>query len=430
MCRGVITAITAVLVTLVLAGCGVNPVTGERELRLISQSEEIAIGEEHYGPTQQSLGGPYNADPELVEYVRRIGHRVAEQSGRPGLPYEFAVLNDSIPNAWALPGGKIAINRGLLLAMENEAELAAVLGHEITHSAARHGAQRIERGVVLQAGVAVAGLATRDHELHALIVGGAGLGAVLISQKYSRNAELEADYHGTRSMAAAGYDPAGAVTLQEKFVQLADAGDRGWLDGLFASHPPSDERVEANRRTARELRDKHSDEFPHGLGVERYASHTRRLHETQDAYAAYDEGRRALADGDAARALVLADRAVLAHEGEAAFHALRGAALVRLDRDDEAAGALDRALSLNDGYFAIHLERGLLAEQRGEWRLARSHLERSNQLLPNAPAHFTLGALAERRGDGDAASRHYRAAAQSDSGYGRRAREALVRLEG
>ena len=422
--------LTALLAVPVLVGCGVNPVTGERELRLISEREEIAIGNEHYGPTQQSMGGPYNADSALVEYVNEVGQRVAEKSGRPGLPYEFVVLNDSVPNAWALPGGKIAINRGLLLAMENEAELAAVLGHEIVHSAARHGAQRMERGMVLQAGVAAVGLATRDHDLHALIVGGAGVGAVLISQKNSRNAELESDYYGTRYMAAAGYDPEGAVTLQQKFVALAGAGDRNWLDGLFASHPPSQERVEANRRTARQLREKYDGAFRHGLGAERYARHMRALYESQEAYAAYDQGRSALAGGDAVRALALADSAVAAYGEEAAFHALRGAALIELGRDDEAEAVLDHALSLNGHYFAIHLERGLLAERRGDHRQARDHLERSNQLLPTAPAHFTLGALAEQRGDGGAAARHYRAAAESDSDYGRRARRALSRLEG
>ena len=129
-----------VLFCFITAGCATNPVTGKSELVLMSESAEIAIGTKHYRPNQQAEGGLYLMDPELTSYVNQVGARLAAVSDRP-LPYEFVVLNDSIPNAWALPGGKIAINRGLLLALENEAELAAVLGHEIVHAAARHSAK-------------------------------------------------------------------------------------------------------------------------------------------------------------------------------------------------------------------------------------------------------------------------------------------------
>ena len=122
-----------------VSGCAVNPVTGKKELALYSTEDEIAIGREHYFTAQQSSGGLYKVDTALTGYVARVGRRIAAVSDRP-LPYEFVVLNDSSPNAWALPGGKIGINRGLLVELDNEAELAAVLGHEIVHAAARHGA--------------------------------------------------------------------------------------------------------------------------------------------------------------------------------------------------------------------------------------------------------------------------------------------------
>ena len=133
-------SVFALLMAAAVVGCSKNPVTREREFVPFSTSHEIETGRKYYRPTQQAQGGQYKADPALNEYVKRVGHRVAKVSDRK-LPYEFVVLNNSIPNAWALPGGKIAINRGLLLEMENEAELAAVLAHEVVHAAARHGAQ-------------------------------------------------------------------------------------------------------------------------------------------------------------------------------------------------------------------------------------------------------------------------------------------------
>ena len=96
-----------------LAACTINPVTGDRELALISADQEVEIGQEQYAPSQQMQGGDYAFDPALTTYVRGVGAKLAAVSGR-ALPYEFVVLNNSVPNAWALPGGKIAVNRGLL----------------------------------------------------------------------------------------------------------------------------------------------------------------------------------------------------------------------------------------------------------------------------------------------------------------------------
>ena len=123
----------ALLLPVIISGCSVNPVTGKNELSIVSPQKEVAIGEKNYRPSRQSQGGDYYLDESLQTYVAGVGQRLAAVSDRPGLPYEFVVLNNDVPNAWALPGGKIAINRGLLLLLEDEAQLAAVLGHEVVH---------------------------------------------------------------------------------------------------------------------------------------------------------------------------------------------------------------------------------------------------------------------------------------------------------
>ena len=114
-------------------------------------------------PARQSQGGDYVADPRVQDYVQEIGNKIGKVSDRQ-LPYEFHVINNSTPNAWALPGGKISINRGPLTELGREAELAAALGHEVVHAAAKHSAQAIQRGTLLQARMLAAGIATADSE--------------------------------------------------------------------------------------------------------------------------------------------------------------------------------------------------------------------------------------------------------------------------
>lgn len=405
-----------------LLSCATNPVTGKKELHLISEQQEIQTGAESYLPSRQSQGGDYVVDPVLIAYVRAVGERLAKVSDRPELPYEFNVLNNSVPNAWALPGGKIAVNRGLLYELHNEAELAAVLGHEITHAAARHGAQAMERGLLLQAGMVGLGAAVGDNERGNLLVGAGALGAQLIGKKYGREAELEADHYGMTYMARAGYDVHAAITLQETFVKLFNGGTSNWLDGLFATHPPSPERVEKNYATAQQLPSSGN------LGAAEWHNATEGLMKSRDAYAKLDAGRKALEERNAAHALTLADEALRIEPREALLHGLRADALSQEKRYPEAVAAYDKAIAANAAYFQFYLQRGLAKSQLNDPN-ARADLEKSLALLPTAPAHFALGEMARKRGERDLAKQHYMAAAQSDSELGQRAAVEAARLD-
>jgi predicted Zn-dependent protease len=416
------------LIVSVLAGCGVNPVTQKREIQFVSEEQEIKLGEQNYAPTRQSEGGDLEVMPEITAYINDVGQKLAVVSDRK-LPYEFTVLNNSVPNAWALPGGKIAVNRGLLTALDSESELAAVLGHEIVHAAARHGAKAQERGTIMQAGLAVAqvGMAVggMDANVANLVVQGAGAGAQMIQMKYGRDQELEADKYGMKYMKLAGYDVQGAVTLQETFVRLFEQGDKkqSWLDGLFATHPPSQERVDENKRTAQELGSGGE------IGQDRYAAHIKPLLDAKPAYDKFDEAQAAARQKDYAKAKSLASEAARLLPQEGRFQEFLGEVSIAEKKPRQALGYFQKATELNPNYFGSYLGAGVANLQTGNKDEAEQLLKRSAQLLPTAPAAFYLGNIALDRGDKSAAMQYYQAAATSNSSIGQDAAAAFVRLD-
>ncbi|HSI43690.1 MAG TPA: M48 family metalloprotease [Methylotenera sp.] len=418
--------------TLLITSCGVNPVTKKREIQLVSESQEISIGKQNYGPARQSQGGDYEIDQELTAYVQSIGNKLAAVSDRK-LPYEFIIINDSVPNAWAMPGGKIAFNRGLLYELNNEAELAAVMGHEMVHAAARHGAKSMERGIFMQGAMIAVGMATQDNNYSNLIVGGAQLGSQLATSKYGRDAESEADLYGMQYMKKAGYDPAAAVTLQETFVRLSAGKNSNFIEGLFASHPPSQIRVDANKATLAQL----------GAGGEPgkdiYAQKVAKLKSTQGAYKAYDEAVKLLSEKNAGekapsgkniqKATTLAKQAIAGEPREARFQELLGDIAMVQKKPAEALPYYDKAIALQPDYFKPHVQAGIALFNLGRKAEAEKYLTKSNALLPTAPSHFLLGKMAEERGDLNSALKNYEVAASSNSEIGKQSIAEYTRLD-
>lgn len=405
-----------------LAGCAVNPVTGESELILVSEEQEFAIGAEQYAPTRQSQGGDYMVDRELTAYVSQVGQRLAAVSDRK-LPYEFKVLNSSVPNAWALPGGKISINRGLLTELKSESELAAVLGHEIVHAAAKHGVRSMSKGMLLQTVVIGTALATQGEDYASLALAGAGLGTQLITQKYGRDAERESDHYGMLYMVRAGYDPQGAVDLQRTFVKLSEGQQQDWISGLFASHPPSQERVQQNIELLATL--------PKGgeIGAERYRAKTAHLLRTKPAYEASDKGREALAKKDVTTARRLAQQAIALEPEEAKFYGLMGDIEQKDRRLKTAVQQYDTAIRLDPDFFYYYLQRGKVKEQLNLTSQAQTDLKRSVELYPTAGAYNSLGNLARTAGRLNDAKTYYAKVAGNQGELGQQAYGSLVDLD-
>jgi predicted Zn-dependent protease len=184
-----------------LAACSTNPVTGRRELSLVSESQEIAMGQDGAKQVEASIG--LVNDQALQSYVSSVGRRLAAKSERPNLPWRFGVIDDPMPNAFALPGGPVYITRGLMSLMDSEAELAAVLGHEIGHITARHSVSQISKAQLAQLGLGVGMiLLPQAANLGNL----AGTGLQLLFLKYGRDDERQADDLGFQYALRESYD--------------------------------------------------------------------------------------------------------------------------------------------------------------------------------------------------------------------------------
>jgi predicted Zn-dependent protease len=228
---------TAALLGL-LAGCAINPVSGHRELALISESQEIEIGRQMALAAEGQIGLVDDAD--LQAYVGRIGMQLAQASERPGLPWAFRVVDDPTPNAFAAPGGYIFVTRGLLALMRNEAELASVLGHEVGHVTARHSVAMMSRAQLAQIGLGLGSiLSPRVAQLGDVPAGG----LQLLFLSYGRDAERQADDLGYGYALAQGYDVRQMVNVFAALQQSAELAGQSPLPTWLASHPYPAERI-------------------------------------------------------------------------------------------------------------------------------------------------------------------------------------------
>ncbi len=244
-------ALIAALVLPTLISCAVNPATGGPNLVLMSEKREIEIGKEEHEKVLSSM--PVYHDEKLQAYVTKVGNKVAAAGDRPDLEYTFTIIDSPEINAFALPGGYVYVNRGLLTFMNSEADLAAVLGHEVAHITARHGVQQQARGTLArtaaQVGGVVAAVATGSGYVGSQISQVASIWAQTGLSGYGREDELQADSLGAEYIRDAGYDATAMINVvtvlknQEDFSRQINNGAGGY-HGLFASHPRNDTRLQ------------------------------------------------------------------------------------------------------------------------------------------------------------------------------------------
>ena len=238
--------IVFILLTFITTGCAVNPVTHKRELMLFSDQDEIQMGKQGHDAVLMQFGEYDN--PSLQRYIDQVGQKIAQVCHRKDLPHHYMVVDSAVLNAFALPGGYVYINRGLLAHLNNEAQLASILGHETGHIAGRHGVKKYQKAMGAQLILLGAAVATESQGLAV----GTNLLLTAILQGYSRKDERQADELGTSYMYKAGYNP---LEMPKFFTILErmEKRDPNLIEQLFASHPPTPDRVEKTTAHAQEL---------------------------------------------------------------------------------------------------------------------------------------------------------------------------------
>jgi predicted Zn-dependent protease len=229
------------------ASCVRNPVTGKRQIVLVSESQEIAMGQqsdpqvrEEYGVTESNT---------LQNYIATMGRKLVAVSHRPGLEWHFTVVDSPVVNAFAIPGGYVYLTRGILAYLGNEAELAGVMGHEIGHVTARHSVRQITRQQFAQIGLGVGGVLSPTFGQFGSL---AQSSVELVFLRFSRDDEREADRLGVEYAARAAYDPREVSNFFQVLGRLSQAGDRETIPGWLSTHPDPPQRVETTRMQAQE----------------------------------------------------------------------------------------------------------------------------------------------------------------------------------
>ncbi len=283
---------TSMAATSLATGCATNPVTGKSQFMIMDEKQEIAV-DRQYAPMQFSSDYGTVQDPALQKYIATTGQRLGVNTHRSHMPYNFHCVNANYVNAYAFPGGSIACTRGILLELDNEAELAALLGHELGHVNARHTAEIMSKSQL--ANMAVGGLAILTS---ATVGSGAGnlagqlgqLGSGALLASYSRDNERQADSLGMEYMARTGYGPQGMVGLMEMLNSM-NRRKSSTAELLFSTHPMSSERYQTSVSQATNEYRQYSGQ---PLYRERYMDNTANLRKHQGAIKAMQQGEEAM----------------------------------------------------------------------------------------------------------------------------------------
>jgi len=246
--REAVSAVVVILMIGLLLGCATTGPGGKTSFIVIPTSQEVSIGAGMAEQVEQSE--KLLSDAEWQAYLNEVGQKIVSVCDRRDIEYRFKVIESDQVNAFAAPGGYIYFYTGLLREMDSEAEMAAVVAHEISHVVARHGVKRLQTAL----GVAAVSELLFGDESNQMRDMAVNVGLQLVFADYSRDAEREADSYGIHYMVAAGYDPAGALGMFETLSSLGGKGYSNVFEGLFASHPETQERIRNARAQISEMR--------------------------------------------------------------------------------------------------------------------------------------------------------------------------------
>ena len=404
--------------TVSLGGCATSPVTGKTILVGMSEDQERAV-DRQAAPHQFSQDLGAIQQDSVNRYVSDLGARLHVRTQRPNMPYSYRVLNANYVNAYTFPAGAMGVTRGIMTEMQSEAELAALLGHEMGHVNARHAAQRQGQAMVAQAAVLGLGIAASagDHSGWApIIMIGGQIGASALLSSYSRDNEREADALGQQYAVAAGY-PAGGMTDLHAMLLRGEKSSPSLLQTMFSSHPMSGERVENARRLAQT---QYASSLKADPRRERYLDSIAPLRQIKPTIDACKQGEIAMAAKRLPEAEGRFAAALQATPRDYASNVLMARCLAAQGKRPEAMRYADAARNVYPQEAQAHKLVGTLALQGKNPQAAFQAFDRFDQLLPGDPGiTFLKGVSLEGLGDRRRAAEHYsaflRSGAQGDS---------------
>jgi predicted Zn-dependent protease len=392
-----------------VAGCATNPVTGKSQLMLLSEDQEIAVDKEN-SPHQFSADYGALQDKGLNDYVDRTGKNMAARTHRPNMPYSFRGVNATYVNAYAFPGGSIACTRGILLSLDNEAELGALLGHELGHVNARHTAHRMTKGILVQAAVAVAGagvaIGTDSAALGGLTAGAGSIAAGALLAKYSRDDERQADALGMEYMVRSNYNTKGMVGLMDMLRSLSKRKPNA-IELMFSTHPMSDERYKTAVETSA-TKYESAKNFP--VHRERYMDHTAKLRAIKGAIEEMQNGEKAMAQKDYPTAEGHFRKALKEAPQDYAGLCMMSKCLMAQKKYEEARRYADKAKQVYPEEAQAHNLGGISKLVKGDFGHAYEDFSSYEKLLAGNPNTIFLKAYSlEGMGrKNDAANEYYR----------------------
>lgn len=388
-----------------LVGCAANPVTGERQLMLMSEAQEIQV-DQQYAPQQFSSDYGQIQDTALNNYITSTGMQMARRTHRAGMPYNFQGVNATYVNAYAFPGGSIACTRGILLSLENEAELAALLGHELGHVNARHTAERMSKSQLTS--MVVGGLTAvvgAKYEKYAWLASGLGMiGAGALLAYYSRENERQADALGMEYMVKSNYSPDGMVGLMDMLRSLS-RNKPGTIELMFASHPMSDERYET---AVNGVNTTYRGAKSNPVYRERYMDNTSRLRAIKGAIEEMQRGEAAMGQKQPVQAQSHFASALRQAPDDYAGLVMMSKCLLAQNKQDEAARFAERAKQVYPKEAQAYHVAGFAKIQARNFDAAYQDFASYDRMMPGNPnTTFFMGLSLEGMQKKEASAQSY-----------------------
>lgn len=390
-----------------LSGCSIDPVTGGKTLTLLSTQDEIAIDRQQ-SPHQFSSDYGVSQDESLNSYLSDTGILMGRQSHRPDMPYNFQVVNANYINAYAFPGGTIACTRGIMLDMESEDELCALLGHELGHVNARHAAKQQSKGMIAQAVATGAGLlaSTQDAWVGSAVGLASQLASGALLSHYSRENERQADDLGIDYMTRTQHNPQGMIELMNMLNSQSDR-QPNMLELMFATHPMSSERVKNVTATAQS--DKYQAFTRKPLQKERYMDNTAALRRLAPAIKLQQQGESQLMGKSYDAAQQSFKQALGKAPDDYTGLVLMAKTYIAQEKPANAQPYLDKASSVYPQQAQAQQLSGINSLALKQPAKAYQAFTRSDKLLPGNPTNqFFMGVAQENMQDKAAAAEHYR----------------------